>query len=435
MAEAAQPRIGVIGAGPSGLTTLKNLRQAGLANLVCYEASGTIGGNWAYTEEEGHSSVYACTFLISSKKLSQFEDYPMPDCYPDFCSHAQVLAYFESYARHFEVLPFIRFHTSVRRAERDPDGGWRLQIAGPDGESEQRCDVLLVCTGHHSDPVIPRYPGVFPGTTLHSHSFKTALPFRGQRVLVVGAGNSACDVAVDISRVAARTAISMRHGQHIIPKIVFGMPVDVAYRRLRHLPKPIRRFVLDKGLRLVIGRWERYGLQPPSRPLMEMHPTLSSDVLAQIRHGRVIPRRGIERFEGSAVVFVDGRREEFDTVIWATGYRTVFPFFDPSFVDWSEARRLPLYLKMMMADVPNLYFIGLFQPIGCIWTLADYQARIAAAQIAGRLARPTDIRARIEREMTHTHWRFEDHPRHQGEVDYHDFRRSLIAELRTARAA
>ncbi len=98
---------------------------------------------------------------------------------------------------------------------------------------------------------------------LHSHAYKTAAPFCGQRVLVVGAGNSACDVAVDVSRVAARTVLGMRHGQHIIPKIVFGMPTDVAYRRLRHIPKPIRRFVLEKGLRLVIGRWERYGLQPP----------------------------------------------------------------------------------------------------------------------------------------------------------------------------
>jgi cation diffusion facilitator CzcD-associated flavoprotein CzcO len=281
--------------------------------------------------------------------------------------------------------------------------------------------------------VIPSYPGEFSGTMLHSHAYKRADPFRGQRVLVVGAGNSACDLAVDISRVAARTALSMRHGQHIIPKLVFGTPVDIAYRRLRHLPKSIRRFVLEQGLKLLIGRWERYGLEPPSNRLMEMHPTLSTDVLTQIRHGRIVPRRGIERFDGQAIIFADGKREEFDTVIWATGYRTVFPFFDRSFIDWSQARRLPLYLKMMMADVSDLYFIGLFQPLGCIWTLADYQARIAAAQIAGRLARPADIAERIEREMAHPHWRFQDHPRHQGEVDYYDFRRSLIAELRRAR--
>jgi glycine/D-amino acid oxidase-like deaminating enzyme len=429
------PRVCVIGAGPSGLTTLKNLRQAGLTDIVCYEASDRIGGNWAYSEEEGHSSVYACTFLISSKRLSQFEDYPMPDCYPDFCSHAQVLAYFQNYARDFGILPFIVFGTRVCHAERRREGGWRVRTMGPAGEGEATFDVLLVCSGHHSDPVIPSYPGEFSGTMLHSHTYKRADPFRGQRVLVVGAGNSACDLAVDVSRVASRTALSMRHGQHIIPKLVFGMPVDIAYRRLRHVPKAIRRFLLEQGLRLLIGKWERYGLEPPSHRLMEMHPTLSTDVLTQIRHGRIMPRRGIEQFDGWAVVFTDGRREEFDTVIWATGYRTVFPFFDRSFIDWSQARRLPLYLKMMMADVSDLYFIGLFQPIGCIWTLADYQARIAAAQIAGRLTRPDDIAARIEREMAHPHWRFQDHTRHQGEVDYHDFRRSLIAELRRARPA
>lgn len=435
MADSSQPRICVIGAGPSGLTTLKNLRQTGLTDIVCYEAHDRIGGNWAYSEQAGHSSVYASTFLISSKRLSQFEDYPMPDSYPDFCSHAQVLAYFESYARDFAVLPFIKFKTTVNHAQRDADGSWRIRIAGPEGEAEERFDVLLVCSGHHFDPVIPSYPGRFAGTMLHSHSYKTSEPFRGQRVLVVGGGNSACDVAVDISRVAMRTALSMRRGQHIVPKIIFGMPVDVAYRRVRRLPKPLRRFVLEKGLRLAIGRWERYGLEPPARPLMEMHPTLNTDVLTQIRHGRIMPRRGIARFDGKSVVFTDGTTEEFDAVIWGTGYRTVFPLFDASFVDWREAVRLPLYLKMMMADVPNIYFIGLFQPIGCIWTLADYQARIAASQIAGTLDRPADIKARIEREMAHRHWRFEDHPRHQGEVDYYDFRNSLIAELRNARRA
>jgi cation diffusion facilitator CzcD-associated flavoprotein CzcO len=210
MMGSAQAPICVIGAGPSGLATLKNLRQAGLTNVVCYEASDTIGGNWAYNEDEGHSSVYDSTFLISSKKLSQFEDYPMPDCYPDFCSHAQVLAYFQSYARHFELLPFIRFRTEVCHAQREADGGWRIRVAGPDGDSEERYSALLVCTGHHSKPFVPRYPGEFSGAMLHSHAFKTAAPFCGQRVLVVGGGNSACDVAVDVSRVAAARYASAR---------------------------------------------------------------------------------------------------------------------------------------------------------------------------------------------------------------------------------
>ncbi len=138
--------------------------------------------------------------------------------------------------------------------------------------------------------------------------------------------------------------------------------------------------------------------------------------------------------DGRDVVFADGKREAFDTIIWATGYRMRFPFFDAGFIDWEEALALPLYLKMMVADAPNLYFIGLFQPIGCIWTLADFQAEIAALQIAGRLARPADIAARIEYEKRHPHWPFEKRPRHAVEVDYYDFERSLLRELKGARA-
>jgi cation diffusion facilitator CzcD-associated flavoprotein CzcO len=429
------PRICVIGAGPSGLTTLKNLRQTGLSDVVCYEATDAIGGNWVFRESDSHSSVYASTHLISSRRLSQFEDYPMPADFPDYPSHSQVLSYFNAYARHFQVLPCIRLNTAVEHAAREADGRWRITVKGPQGAAEESFDYLLVCSGHHFDPMIPRYPGQFSGRSLHSHSYKRAEPFRGLRVLVVGGGNSACDIAADLSRVAACTALSMRRGYHIVPKIVFGMPVDVAYGRLRHLPKPIRRFILEKGLQLLVGPWRRYGLQAPARPLMEMHPTLNSDVLLQIRHGQITPRPGIARLDGRTVIFADGAAVEFDVIIWATGYRTSFPFFDRSFIDWSEALRLPLYLKMMPADCPNLYFIGLFQPIGCIWTLADYQARIAALQIAGRLERPKNLQQRIEREMTATHWAFEERPRHQAEVDYYDFRKALLRELKGARPA
>lgn len=430
-----QPRIAVIGAGPSGLTTLKNLKQAGLQNVVCYEASDAIGGNWVFREDDNHSSVYASTHLISSKKLSQFEDFAMPSDYPDFPSHRQVLAYFQSYARHFDVLGAIVLRTRVEKAVRDRTGCWRLQLASADGRREEVFDYLLICSGHHFDPAVPAYPGQFTGRILHSHAYKYAEAFRGERVLVVGGGNSACDIAVDLSRVAARTVLSMRRGYHIIPKIVFGMPVDVAYRRVRHLPKPLRRFILETGLKLSIGKWERYGLEKPDRAVLEMHPTLNSDVLMQIRHGRITPRRGIARLDGKTVVFTDGQAEDFDALIWATGYKTSFPFFDRAFIDWREALRIPLYLKMMHPDIGNLFFIGLFQPIGCIWNLADHQAHIAALQITGRLKRPANIQALLAQEMNAPHWRFEDRPRHQAEVDYHDFRASLLRELAKVRPA
>jgi cation diffusion facilitator CzcD-associated flavoprotein CzcO len=425
-----EPKICVIGAGPSGLTTLKNLSAQGLTQITCFEAGTEVGGLWVINDAHGHSSIYPSTHIISSKSRSQFHDFPMPADFPDFPSCQQMKAYFQAYAETFGVKRFIRFRTRVDHAARGQDGRWHIAFTGPAGMAEDTFDHLFVCSGHHSAPRMPEYPGKFSGETLHAHSYKTPGPFKHKRVLVVGGGNSACDIAVDLSRVAKATAISMREGYYIVPKLVFGAPVDVMYRKARWMPKPLRQWVLTKALKLLVGPWERYGLQTPSRPIMSMHPTLNSDILNLLRHGRVQPRVGIERLDGHEVVFLDGKRETYDTIIWATGYRTRFPFFERSFIDWEDKLALPLYLKMMLADVPNVFFIGLFQPIGCLWTLADLQAEIAARQIIGDLARPTDIAARVEHEKSHPHWRFEPDLRHAFEVDYYDLEKSLLRELK-----
>jgi hypothetical protein len=160
-----------------------------------------------------------------------------------------------------------------------------------------------------------------------------------------------------------------------------------------------------------------------------MHPTLNSELLYFIRHGKVHPRPGIARLDGDAVVYTDGRREAFDTLIWATGYRTRFPFLASEITPWQDAERVPLYRKMIPADRPGLYFVGLFQPLGCIWPLAEYQGRIAARAICGRWRRPDDLAARIAHEMAHPHYPFQRSRRHATEVDYHRFRKELLAEL------
>jgi hypothetical protein len=166
---------------------------------------------------------------------------------------------------------------------------------------------------------------------------------------------------------------------------------------------------------------------------MEMHPTLNSEVLKALRRGAVIPRVGIARIDGNSVAFCDGSVEEFDTLIWATGFHTEFPFLDDAIVYWDKAECPPLWLKMFHPEIANLYFIGLFQPLGCIWRLADHQARIAALQIAGHLERPGDIDARIEHETRSRHWHFDRSERHAIEVDYHRFRKDLFGYIKTAR--
>lgn len=424
-------RICVVGAGPCGLTALKNLRAAGLDDVVCYDEGEAIGGNWAFDERAERHSVYDATHLISSKRLSEFEDYPMPLHYPDYPSHRQVRAYFEGYATHFGLLPFIRLKTRVRRVKLLPDQSWCVSSMGPDGERDEIFDYLIVCSGHHREPLMPESPD-FSGNVLHSSEYKRPDMFKDQRVLVVGGGNSACDIAVDISRLAQKSCISMRRGYHIVPKLMFGRPTDLVYAKLRkmvRLPRPILQWLMAIGVQLSVGPLEKYGLQPPQTKLLETHPTLNSDILNALRSGKVLPRTGIKGFEGRKVYFDDGSTEEFDTVIWATGYHIRFPFLEKSVVAWDERGPIPLYLKMMHREIPNIFFIGLFQPIGCIWRLADHQARIAALQISGRLDRPDDMNYRVEQEMSSPHWHFDKALRHVVEVDYHDFRAQLLKEI------
>jgi len=429
MSMGSQPRICIIGAGPCGLTALKNLLAYGLDNVTCYDESDAIGGNWVFSERPGRTSVHETTHIISSKALSAFEDFPMSADYPEFPSHRQMRAYFESYADYFKLATYIQLRTRVEQAKQEDDGRWSLQLADSKGRSEAQFDYLIVCSGHHRESEIPAYPGHFSGESLHSADFKRAARFGGKRVLVVGGGNSACDIAVDVARVAAHTCISMRRGYHIVPKIVFGRPVDSQYLTAQRIPRWLQQPVLNALLRLVVGRWKRYGLQAPTSRPLETHPTLNSSILDALSHGTVLPRVGIERLDGNAVRFRDGTVESFDTIIWATGFKITYPFLDSSVVDWDTSRSAPLYRKMMHGRIANLYFIGLFQPIGCIWRLADYQGRIAALQIAGRLDRPADIAKRIEREMHVPHWNFDVTARHAVEVDYHRFRKELLDEL------
>ena len=425
-------RAAVIGAGPSGLTTVKNLRAAGLTDIVCYEATDAIGGNWVFREQPSHSSVYETTHIISSKRLSSFEDFPMPQDYPDFPSHRQILAYFRAYADQFGVMPHVHFSTRVETARRDDDERWRLTLSGGEGTKEDVVDALFVCTGHHSDPLMPQLPGHFSGDVLHAHDYKRAAPFRDKRVLVIGGGNSACDIAVETARVAAFVAISMRRGYRILPKLLFGMPADVALWRLRHLPKPLRQRLAGWMIRLAVGRPAKYGLAEPEGRILEVHPTLNSDFLDALRHGKVHLRPGIVAVDGRTVRFADGREDKFDVIIAATGYRMSFPFLSEPFNEWTGVEPPPLYLRMMPADIDNLFFIGLFQPIGCIWNLADLQARIATLQLTGALTRPGDLAALIEREIRRPHWRFQRSARHAVEVDFYEFRNALLAEIARA---
>ena len=420
-------KVCVIGAGPSGITAAKNLRDEGM-EVVVYDLGTEVGGNWVFTEDVGHSSVFETTHIISSKTLSEYADFPMPADYPDYPSHKHLAKYFQDYARHFELYGLIRFKTLVKNCEQLPDGKWKVTVQSNHEESIEIFDALAVCNGHHWLPRMPEYPGTFAGEIIHSHEVKKFSRFAGKRVLVIGGGNSACDVAVESSRVATSVDMSWRRGYWIAPKFMMGKPADVFSTKIHWLPRKLWQKLSALSLYFRNGSNSYYGLQEPDGPLGSHHPTINEDLFFTIRHGKIKPRQDIDSLNGNTVFFKDGSRGEYDIIVACTGYIIAHPFFEKSLIDYSTGE-VPLWLRMMHPEIENLYFIGLFQPLGCIWPGSELQSKIMARELSGKWKRPADIQKRISAELKHPDFSQINTPRHTITVDFHRFRKRLLAQL------
>lgn len=415
-------KICVIGAGPSGITAIKNLLDKGL-DVVAYDYNSDVGGNWIYNENESHSSVFETTHIISSKTLSQYEDFTFDDFedgIPDYPSHDQLRRYFQAYAKKFDLYPFIEFETLVKSCTLDENEKWTVTTEKAGIEKVESFSHLVVCNGHHWLPRYPKYPGEFSGEILHSHHFKKADPFKDKRVLVIGGGNSACDVAVETSRVSKKTTISMRRGYRIVPKFLFGKPTDVVAGRMGFLPGFIKYFLSGLTVKLIQGSNKLYGLQTPDHKVAATHPTVNDELLYKLRHGKVYPKVDIERYDRNKVFFKDGSSDEFDVIIACTGFILAHPFFEMDFINYSEGD-VPLYLKMLHEKYENLYFIGMFQPLGCIWPGSELQSKLAARAITGEWKRPKNMPELCAKEVTNPHIKQIKTPRHTITVDYHKF--------------
>jgi hypothetical protein len=427
-----EKRVCVIGAGPSGISAIKNLRDKGLS-VIAYDYNHDVGGNWIYNDKESHSSVFETTHIISSKSLSQYEDFAFDTGVADYPSHEELRNYFQSYAKEFDLYPLIRFNTLVKSCIRNKDHLWEVTTVTDGEESIEQFTDLVVCNGHHWQPKYPNYPGEFSGEFLHSHLFKKASPFRDKRVLVIGGGNSACDVAVETSRISKKTVISWRRGYHILPKFIMGKPADVFALSMTFLPIWLRNFLAGIMVKIATGPNSWYGLPKVNHKFGATHPTVNSELLYMIRHGKVKPKPDIEKFEGSTVHFKDGTKEDFDTVIACTGFILSHPFFKKDFLDYSTGP-VPLYLKMFHPKMSNLFFIGMFQPLGCIWPGAEQQSKLAAAAICGEWKRPKNIEQLCEKEVTNPHMRQLATTRHTITVDFHKFLRQIKSEIRKAKS-
>jgi cation diffusion facilitator CzcD-associated flavoprotein CzcO len=387
-------RIGVIGGGAAGITAVKELIERGV-DVIAFEKGDRVGGLWVQDNTSGLSPAYDSLHLNTSKGRTQFADYPMPEEWEDYPAGSKVAGWLQDYAETFGVTPHYRFNTTVTSVHKD-DEGWVIETA--DGASFE-VDGVVVANGHNWDPRWPEpgYPGEFAGEQMHAHDYRTAETFRGKRVIVVGMGNSAMDIAVDASYVADDVMLSARHGSYIVPKYLFGKPADATNGALSVLPWRVRQVIAQTMLGFAVGKPQHYGLLEPSFGLFQNHPTISDTILHRITHGEVRPVRGIERFDGNTVHFTDGTEEQADIIVWATGYRVTIPFLDESWLT-DNAENMPLYKRVFHTEDPSLTFVGLMQSTGAAMPVVEAQSKLAAAYFAGQYALPS--KARIERAIT-----------------------------------
>jgi hypothetical protein len=429
-----RPTTAVIGAGISGLTAGKMLGDYGIP-YECFETSDRIGGNWAFGNPNGHSSAYRSLHIDTSKERLSFKDFPMPAHYPDFPHHSDIKNYLESYAEAFGLKERIRFRNGVEHARRLEGGGWELRTQ--DGET-RLFDALVVANGHHWDPRLPDFPGEFTGESIHSHHYvdpSHPLDLHNKRILVVGIGNSAADVVSELSQKSHGNTVvlSTRSGAWVVPKYMFGMPGDKLARTIPQIPLKLQRALVRKLPLLISGAPEHYGLPRPDHNFLEAHPTMSSELLLRLGSGDATAKPNVERLAGRRVHFVDGTDDEFDAIVYATGYNITFPFFDPEFLSAPD-NRLPLYKRMLKPGVDDLVFIGLAQALPTLFPFVECQSRMLAAYLAGTY-RPPAI-AEMERVIKADEERFIGHfaarPRHTQQVDYfvyeHEMRTKELGE-------
>jgi hypothetical protein len=372
-----EPRHCIVGAGPSGLSTLRAMLNLGL-KVDVFERHDALGGIWDRRNPD--TPMYESAHFISSRDLSGFTGYPMPASYPDYPRNDQVLSYLQSFADEFGLTEHIRFSTSVDRATWD-DSAWVVRTS--DGET-RRYRTLTCANGTQWHPFTPDVAGLdtFTGQTMHSRDYCEGSQLSKKRVLIVGAGNSGVDIACDAARFASFAAISVRRGYHLVPKHILGKPADVFASTGPHLPTKVAQVIFPRLLKATMGDPTKYGWPKPDHKILESHPIVNDQILHHLRHGDLEVRRDIERFDGSDVVFADGAREQFDLVVFATGYVTRVPYVDESVFQW-KGKRPQLFLRLFSPSQDGLACMGFTEGDGGAYELfdnmSDMIARVAHA--------------------------------------------------------
>ncbi len=370
----------LIGAGPMGLAAAKVLKEQGIP-FQGFELHSDVGGLWDI--DAPRSTMYETAHLISSKRMTEFTDFPMEDGVAEYPSHRAMRDYFRAFADHFDLRKFFTFNAEVTKARPlgAPGDGWRVCWRDQDGEHEAEFAGVLIANGTLSEPNMPQFAGTFEGELIHASQYRYPQQFDGKRVLIVGAGNSGCDIAVDAIHHAVRCDLSMRRGYYFVPKYVFGKPADTMGGMIR-LPMWLKRKIDSLILGWFVGDPQKYGFPKPDYRLYESHPIVNSLVLYHAGHGDLRVRPDIQQIDGKTVHFTDGGSEDYDMILAATGYKLHYPFIDPDLLNW-QGDAPHLYLNSMHPDRDDLFVLGMIEATGLGWQGRHEQAEMVARYIKG----------------------------------------------------
>ena len=392
-----EQRYAVIGAGPSGLAAARALQKAGVA-FDGFEASHGVGGLWDI--DNPRSTMYASAHLISSRTTTEFTEFPMRGA-PDYPGHRTLLRYFRDYAERFSLTEAFRFDTRVTSLERTDDGDWMLRAEGPEGPVEARYAGAILANGTLAEPNVPSFRGEFTGELLHTSAYKSASQLTGKRVLIIGAGNSGCDIAVDAVHSAASVDMSVRRGYYFVPRYLFGRPSDTLNQG-RPLPARIKQFIDKRVLQAFTGDPVRFGFPKPDYRIYESHPIVNTLILNHLGQGDLTIRPDIDRFDGHTVYFRDGSSGEYDTVLMATGYTLDYPFVARADLNW-RGYSPDLYVNVFPPSFNGLYVMGMIEASGIGWQGRYEQAELIAEYLSA-LQRTPERAAEFRRRVADEPW-------------------------------
>jgi dimethylaniline monooxygenase (N-oxide forming) len=424
-------KVGIIGAGAAGICSAKYLLAAGL-DVTLFEAGSMIGGLWVYDNDNGRSSAYASLHINSEKRNTQFHDFPFDPETQEFPSHEDMAEYLNAFARNFGVAERIRFNSKVTRVTPAVDDGtlrWVVEVN--DGAERHEFDSVIVAAGHLTEHVMPPFAGDFEGEIMHSHYYRVPAPFAGKRVLVVGSGNSGCDITADLTAHAARTVMAARSPELIVPKIFMGRPVTQITGQFEKpwLPSDLPRLARRIITYLSHGPMERFGLRTPKG---RTHPTSHATLINLLAYRRAFAKPGVVNASGQTIRFADGTSEEFDTVICATGYHIRFPYLDETIAK-VERGGMAMFNRIVSPGWPGLYFVGYFNTAGSSnLRMFEAQSRWIARVEVGECILPS--RQEMLADIAATDAYYEKHypggPRYALEIEPLRYVRGLAAEAR-----